>query len=209
MMNAPEHLHQEMNDELREVASLYALGALNQEENAAYEAHLSAGCTLCLAEVTSFREVTGAIALSVEPVTPRGQLRDRLLNTVLGKSQITAQNAPGTIYEKDGVSISRPEEMNWTAGRLPGLFLKVLFDDPQRGYSTALVRMTAGTHYPPHRHAGVEELYLMEGDLSVDEFSMRPGDYCRGEAGSIHGEIFTNTGCLFLVSSSHHDEILA
>jgi anti-sigma factor ChrR (cupin superfamily) len=209
MMNVSERLHQEMTDELREFASLYALGALTQEENAAYEAHLSAGCALCRAEVASFREVTGAIALSAEPVTPRAELRDRLISTTLRKSQITDENAPGTLYEKDGVLISRPQEMNWTAGQLPGLFMKVLFSDSQRGYTTALVRMTAGTHYPRHKHAGVEELYLLEGDLSVDELSMLPGDYCRGEVGSIHGEILTNTGCLFIVSSSHHDEIFA
>ena len=113
------------------------------------------------------------------------------------------------MYDKDGVLIARSREMDWQSGQLPGLFLKVLFNDTRRGYSTALVRMTAGTHYPSHRHAGVEELYLLEGDLNVNELSMEPGDYCRGEEGSIHGEIYTNRGCLFMVTSSHHDEILA
>jgi putative transcriptional regulator len=209
MMHAREQLHEGMNDELRELASLYALGAMTQEESAAYEAHLSAGCPVCQAEVGAFREVTGGIALSVEPVTPPAELRERLMNTAPKGLQVDAGSAPGTMYEKNGVFISRPQEMDWTSGQLPGLFSKVLFNDSQRGYSTALVRMLAGAHYPTHKHAGVEELYLLEGELNVDELSMRPGDYCRGEVGSIHGEIFTNTGCLFLVSSSHHDEILA
>lgn len=116
---------------------------------------------------------------------------------------------PGIMYDKDGLLIARAQEMDWQPGQLPGIFSKVLFNDTRRGYTTALVRITAGTHYPPHKHAGVEELYLLEGDLNVEGVSMRPGDYCRGEAGSIHGEIFTNGGCLFMVSSSQHDEILA
>ena len=188
-MDALKQVHLELNDDLRELASLYALGALPAEQTAAYEAHLSHGCPVCRAEVRALREVTGAIGLTADPLAPRSELRARLMKTI-------------------SMSL-RSEEMNWQPGQLPGLFLKVLFNDTQRAYTTALVRMTAGTHYPSHRHAGVEELFLLEGDLSVDELSMKPGDYCRGEVGSIHGEIYTNAGCLFMVSSSQHDEILA
>jgi hypothetical protein len=31
---------------------------------------------------------------------------------------------------------------------------------------------------------------------------MRPGDYCRADSGTIHGETFTDDGCLFLVMAS-------
>ena len=55
----------------------------------------------------------------------------------------------------------------------------------------------------------LEELYLLEGDLCVGEMSMRAGDYCRGEAGSIHEEIVTRSRCLFVVTSSHHDQLMA
>jgi len=207
--DAPKQVHSELNDDLRELASLYALGALPEEETTAYEAHLNQGCQLCRAAVTSFLEMTGAIGLTADPLSPRSELRESLMKTISMVPQPPAGRAPGIMYDKDGVLIARSQEMNWQPGQLPGLFLKVLFDDAQRGYTTALVRMTAGTRYPSHRHAGVEELFLLEGDLSVDELSMRPGDYCRGEAGSIHGEIYTNAGCLFMVSSSNHDEILA
>lgn len=209
MIDALKQIHLELNDDLRELASLYAVGALPAEEIAAYEGHLSQGCEVCRAEVASFREVTGAIGLTADPETPRRRVRERLMKTISTALQPPAGHAPGIMYDKDGVLIARSQAMNWQPGQLPGLFLKVLFNDTQRGYTTALVRMTAGTHYPSHKHAGVEELFLLEGDLSVDELSMKPGDYCRGETGSIHGEIYTNSGCLFMVSSSHHDEILA
>ena len=209
MTDPLKQVHSELNDDLRDLASLYALGALPEEEAIAYEAHLSQGCQVCRAEVASFREMTGAIALTADRLAPRRELRERLMKTISMALQPPAGQAPGILYDKDGVLIARPQEMNWQPGQIPGLFLKVLFDDTQRGYTTALVRMTAGTRYPSHRHAGVEELFLLEGDLSVDELCMKPGDYCRGEAGSIHGEIYTNAGCLFMVSSSNHDEMLA
>jgi len=207
--DALKQVHSELNDDLRELASLYALGALPEEETAAYEAHLNRGCQLCRAEVASFLEMIGTIGLTAAPVSPRSELRERLMKTISRLPQPPVGRAPGIMYDKDGVLIARSQEINWQPGQLPGLFLKVLFDDTQRGYTTALVRMTAGARYPSHRHAGVEELFLLEGDLSVDQLSMKPGDYCRGEAGSVHGEIYTNAGCLFMVSSSNHDEILA
>jgi anti-sigma factor ChrR (cupin superfamily) len=208
-MDALTQVHLELNDDLRELASMYALGALPTEQSAAYEAHLSQGCPVCRAEVAALREVAGAIGLTADPLAPRRELRERLMKTISMAQQPPAGHAPGIMYDKGGVLIARSEEMNWQPGQLPGLFQKVLFNDTQRGYTTSLVCMTAGTHYPSHRHAGVEELFLLEGDLSVDELSMKPGDYCRGEVGSIHGEIYTNAGCLFMVSSSQHDEILA
>lgn len=207
-MNALKQLHVKPNDDLRELASLYALDALAQEEKAAYEAHLGAGCVVCVAEVASFRKVTGAVGLSVDPLSPRPELRERLMKAVAKMAQPPAGNSPGVLYDKDGVLIARPAEMNWTAGALPGVFLKVLFSDAARGYTTAVVRMAPGTRYPSHKHVGVEELYLLEGDLSVDDLAMRAGDYCRGEAGSIHKEIVTGQGCLFIVTSSTHDQLL-
>jgi anti-sigma factor ChrR (cupin superfamily) len=207
-MNSLKQLHVEPNDDLHELASLYALDALAQEEKAAYEAHLGAGCAVCVAEVASFQKVTGAIGLSVDPVSPRAELRERLMETIARKPQPRAQESPVVLYEKDGVMIARPSEMTWAAGELPGVFLKILFNDTTRGYTTAMVRMTPGTRYPRHKHAGVEELYLLEGDLCVGDMAMRAGDYCRGEAGSIHEEIATENGCLFVVTSSDQDQLL-
>jgi len=208
-MKALKQLHVEPNDELRELASLYALDALGQQEQAAYEAHLGAGCAVCAAEVASFRRVSGTISLSADPVAPRAELRERLMKTVANTAQPPPSRAPGVLYDRDGVRIARPREMTWTAGHLPGVFLKVLFHDARRGYTTAMVRMTPGTHYPSHQHAGVEELYLLEGDLCVDDLAMQSGDYCRGEAGSVHKEIVTENGCLFMVTSSNDDQLLA
>ena len=207
-MNALKQLHLEPNDDLRALASLYALDALLQQDKAAYEAHLGAGCAVCLAEVASFRKVSGEMALSVDPVSPPPALLSRLIEAVGKTPQQAPQNPPGVICDKDGVLIARPAEMTWTTAELPGVFLKVLFRDATRGCTTAMVRMTPGTHYPSHRHVGVEELYLLEGDLLVGDIPMQAGDYCRGEAGSVHQSLATRNGCLFVVASSDDDQLL-
>ena len=203
MTNALKQLHVETNDEIRGIAALYALDALTEPEKAAYEAHLGAGCAVCVAEVASFHDAAGAFGMCVDPLLPQSQLRARLMETVSRTPQPPVQNSPGVVYDKAGVLIARPAEKSWTAGAFPGVFLKVLFNDTSRGVTTAMVRMTAGTRYPGHKHAGVEEVHLIEGDMWVGDFPMRAGDYCRGEAGSIHEDITTETGCLFVVTSSH------
>ncbi|HKW65193.1 MAG TPA: cupin domain-containing protein, partial [Candidatus Acidoferrum sp.] len=174
-------LHTEGSDELRELASLYSLGALTEEEKAVYEAHLGAGCAICASEVASFRKVTGTIGMGLDPVSPRAELRERLMNAIVRTLQPHDRQAPGVIYDKDGVLIARPLEMDWQAAELSGIFQKVLFNDTARGFSTSMVRMTPGTHYPRHKHAGVEELYLLEGDLcpAEDRFEGDLVPWCR------------------------------
>src|SRR5262252_5851292 len=100
-MDALKQLHVDLTDDLREFASLYTVGALSPEENAAYEAHLSAGCAVCRAEVASLREITGAIGLTAGPVYPRAELRDRLIRTISTTPQAPAGRAPGIMYDKD------------------------------------------------------------------------------------------------------------
>ncbi len=193
------------NCEFEDWASLYVLEALSADERVIFEGHLSA-CPACQTEVASFRSVAGAMAASVEPAQPNPESRNRLMQRVAEADQ--PQSRPGVLYDQGGVFIARPEEMRWRQGQLPGVFAKVLFNDMKRAYSTTLVRMVAGTHYHSHRHAGVEELFLIEGDVTVGKIEMRPGDYCRAEEGSVHEEIVTKGGCLFIATSSHHDELL-
>lgn len=201
--------HTVPTEELRELASLYALDVLPYDEKASYEAHLSDGCEICAAEVAALRRITAVMGMTVDPVAPRPALRERLMRTIVETPQPTPPKPAGVLYEKDGVLVARHGEMDWKAGGLPGIFQKVLFDDTTRGISTSLIRLIAGAHYPSHKHAGVEELYLLEGELRVGNLVLRAGDYCRAEAGSVHEEIFTNEGCLFMVTSSHHDQLLA
>lgn len=61
-----------------ELAAPYALGALDAEERARFEAHL-ATCAACRGEVHSFREVGALLAESAPAATPPAALRDRVL----------------------------------------------------------------------------------------------------------------------------------
>ena len=71
-----------------------------------------------------------------------------------------------------------------------------------------LVRLAPGTEYPPHRHAGIEELYLLRGELMIDDKKVCPGDYIRAEADSVDHRVWSETGCTCVLLTSTQDVLL-
>ncbi|MDX2272961.1 MAG: cupin domain-containing protein [Cyanobacteriota bacterium] len=103
--------------------------------------------------------------------------------------------------------VRRLESLLWREIGIPGVVVAILHEDPQRRQRTALLKAAPGSHYPWHRHAGVEEILMLEGSLVVGEQVFRAGDYLRSDPGSVHGP-HTEEGCLFLVRTSMDDQML-
>ena len=87
----------------------------------------------------------------------------------------------------------------------PGISCKLLATDRARDRVSMLVRLAPGTDYPPHTHAGVEELHLLEGELMIDERKLRPGDYNRAEPGTADRRVWSETGCTCVLVTSPSD----
>ncbi len=184
-----------------ENSALYAMGSLSVDEAERFELHL-AGCARCQEELPELRETVAVIGTAVVPVVPAVSVRERLMRSVTDEAQCS-------LLDKLGIHMTLASKMDWQAGPIPGMDIKLLFSDKSTGYSTMLLRMAAGGAYPRHRHAEMEELFLLEGEMELEDVTMRAGDYCRAEAGSEHGSAFTRTGCVLLVHSCDRDEILA
>lgn len=197
--------HEHSVEEARDRAALYSAGALPGQEAHEFEAHLGDGCVVCRAELAAFERVAEDLAHAAPPEKPPPSLRARVLERVAAESILTRQS----VFEKQGVSFVRPAHLAWEAGNAPGIEIKTLSIDKEREYVTQLVRMPPGSSLRPHRHAEVEESYLLEGDLLVSGVLMRAGDYCRAEADSIHTGVTTQGGCVFIAVYSTRDELLA
>jgi anti-sigma factor ChrR (cupin superfamily) len=89
----------------------------------------------------------------------------------------------------------------------PGISCMLLATDTERDRVSMLVRLAPGVDYPPHRHAGVEELHLLDGELVIDDKTLHPGDYYRAEAGSGDRIVRSDTGCTCVLMTSTRDEI--
>lgn len=191
---------------------LYALGYLSAADSGALQKHLDSGCEVCSKCLRAMTETAGELGLAADPVTPPPELRERLLARARSQSPALFQRPPerqGMLLDRDGVFVATSSGMDWSEGPLPGIWLKRLFEDNARDRYTTLVKMGPGVRYPSHRHAAAEELFLLDGDLIVEGLRMVPGDYCRGEAGSVHGEVYSETGAIFIVMASKRDELLA
>jgi quercetin dioxygenase-like cupin family protein len=191
-------------DETRERAALYVVGALRGEEAREFEAHLKQGCEVCAAEVKAFSHVTDELAASVPPQAPSAKLRERVRDKIA--SEVRA--GPSPTIDKNGMRFMLSNLMPWEGTAIIGIETKVLFRDAANGMVTVLVRMAPGTSGSHHRHAAVEESYVLEGDVTISGVEMKPGDYCRAEPGSVHTGISTRGGCQFITIASERNELL-
>jgi anti-sigma factor ChrR (cupin superfamily) len=87
----------------------------------------------------------------------------------------------------------------------PGISCKLLAHDRERNMVSMLVRLVPGGEYPPHTHAGIEELHLLDGELWIDERKLFPGDYNRAEPGTGDKRVWSETGCTCVLITSASD----
>lgn len=106
-------------------------------------------------------------------------------------------------------------EREWIETAHRGVRVQRLSADRAERRVTMLVRMEPGASFPPHRHGGAEECFVVEGELFVgagDAFGsgvvLRGGDFQRCASGSTHPRQWTETGCTLLITSSIDDELL-
>ena len=89
-----------------------------------------------------------------------------------------------------------------------GILVKVLATNDETHRVSMLVQLAPDTEYPPHRHAGIEELYLLQGELIVDDRRLQPGDYIHVSAGTLDHWVWSRTGCTCVLITSTDDAIL-
>ena len=187
---------------IQELASSYALGALEDKEAEEFKGLLGEDPSSSEKELKGFKEVVELLGFSASSVTPPSGLRDRLLRRIREKAL-----AKQKVKEREGFLYVRSQEGEWK-DIAEGVSLKPLFYDPVRQYATTMVKMSAGTHFPSHRHIEAEECYVIEGAIEMGGQLFREGDYIRAEAGSIHEGIYSESGCTLLILSSQRNELL-
>ena len=64
---------------------------------------------------------------------------------------------------------------------------------------TTLVRMEPGSRIRSHRHLGVEQCLVLEGDVRSGAIGMTAGDFNCSMPGSVHEELMTDGGALLLL----------
>jgi quercetin dioxygenase-like cupin family protein len=194
--------HTTTDEEAQGRAALYALGALDPEEARDFEEHASR-CGPCAEEVRCFRAVAAALAVAPGEAEPPASVRSRLLAGVSGGDGRKAGDEVAA-----GFLVVRKDEGKWRPTGDAGISYKLLYADAERGTYTTLVRMEPGSRIPAHRHLGVEQCLVLEGDLRSADIGMSAGDFNCSLAGSVHGEVVTDGGALLLFVSPERYEVI-
>lgn len=171
-----------------------AHGLLPPDESAAFRAHV-AGCADCQQQLDQLRPLVDLV-IEGEPVgrDSPGAMRERL-------AQFISKDEGRPILLPATRDIKEPD---WELVA-PGISVKILARDSERERVSMLVRLAPGVDYPPHSHAGVEELHLLDGELWIDDRKLFPGDYNRAEPGTADKRVWSETGCTCVLITSPAD----
>ena len=176
---------------------LYALQALPLSEIPVVEAHISS-CADCRQEIETLRPIIGSFAFwPTDVLRPSVSLWGRLAQRIADETGKEPVLPPSQL----------PAKPEWEEAA-PGISCKLLATDTEKNRVSMLVRLAPGAEYPPHRHAGVEELYLLHGELMIDDKKHYPGDYNRAAADSVDHRVWSETGCTCVLLTSTKDAII-
>lgn len=180
-----------------ELVCAYAVRALPQRDVRAIEHHL-ASCAPCRRELETLRPVVDAFAFwPTDVLRPASSLQQRLARR---------------IADETGVQVAPPAQPQWLepdwADVAPGIACKLLATDAEKNMVSMLVRLAPGAEYPPHTHAAVEELHLLEGELWIDDRKLHAGEYNRAEPGTGDKRVWSLTGCTCVLITSIDDSLL-
>lgn len=179
-----------------ELVSAYVLHALAESEAAAVESHIVA-CPRCRQELETLRPIVNAfVSWPTDVLRPSASLQTRLAQRIAAETDKEPVLPEGSRY-------TEPE---WDEVA-PGIFCKLLATDAEKRRVSMLVRLAPGVAYPPHTHAGVEELHLLDGELWIDERKLHPGDYNRAEPGTGDKRVWSETGCTCVLITSTEDRL--
>ncbi len=174
----------------------YLLETLDADERRALENTLVEDHRLRTEGLEMMRQLTTRV-LESYTAEPPASLRARLMSAIGQPSTVPPSPSEAIPYS----TLSRANDQAWLPWQ-PGWATRLLYHNPTEDLIVALVRAEPGASLPPHRHRVAEEVFVLEGDLTVGEERLGPGDYIRSEAGTLHTHNFTTTGCLILVRRS-------
>lgn len=198
-----------ITEQQQEQASLYALGALPDAEQAAFERELRGNEELRQL-VRELQRTADLVALSspAQPLPPG--LRDKVLLRIESSGDAesaTKRTLPALI---PGLSfLDAPGARDWKPLPIPGTYIKLLSLEKERGYAVLMGKLDAGARYPAHTNAGPEDFYILTGDLVIGDRKLVAGDFHHADGGSQHEENYSVGGCTLLAVLTTDDPLVA
>jgi quercetin dioxygenase-like cupin family protein len=145
----------------------YALGLPDADEDGALASHLAQGCDRCAAELRELREDTALVALGIQPLDLTGELRQRILDRIVGRNFAFVVSTAGEWKEEAGQET------------------KDLYTAPDGG-GTTLVSLPAESFLAEAYRPGHLGYVIQRGELEGDGVHLTAGDFVPA-AGKVPG----------------------
>ena len=97
----------------------------------------------------------------------------------------------------NGSTYVKPQQLEWKKTQFDKVWLKVLYEDKEKGESTVLIKLEPGATLPYHKHPELEQTYVLEGSIFDHDGTFSAGEYVWRKAGSLH-ENHSDTGAVLL-----------
>lgn len=192
-----------------ELAPLYVLDLLSESERQWVDQQLIE-CPELAEELAEYETAAGSISYSV-PIAPMADNLDNLKGRLFESLELTPpQPQPSQNITEEGnfppfLGV-RPQDLQWKPHRVPKVETAVLHADFDKREIVCLLRAEPEMNFPMHRHGGVEEIYMLAGDLTIGDETYGVGDYIRSQPGSTHPPAYSQGGCMFLLRASMDNE---
>jgi ChrR Cupin-like domain len=192
-----------------DLAPLYALDQVTAAERQWVEQQIHDRPKLT-AELAQYESAFTALPYGIaslpsvdQMATIKGKLFDRL-DLALPKPE----DNPPAVPASSSVPFfaQRSDALQWRKTGIPKVEIATLYRDRAKRAQTGLLRAEPDMHYPPHHHGGVEEIYMLSGDLTLEGVTYYTGDYIRSAAESDHAAAYSAGGCMFFFRSSLDDQ---
>lgn len=194
-------------ENLSELASLYVLGILDDAEQSRVTdqyAHLPD----FQAEVAEAEKVAAMLAYQVDSLPMASDLKARLFQRIAetAKRRVVGEKAD----QKDAITalVEQAKSAHWEPYLpTPGVQFAKIWTDLEARRAECFVRSFGQVKFPEHRHAGDEEIVVLDGDLVIGDRIYTKGDRVYSQTGTTH-QPETCGGCTLFLRTSLDDELL-
>lgn len=188
-------------------ATAYALGAMNLHEVRVFEDLISSFDDGELKDLDELERTVSALAFAVEPAVPSLGVKEKLFAQINQESKKEVSEPESESLEYVETISLRKDEGEWVKFE-KGIQIKFLFNDPVNKTVTSLMRLRPGSVIPRHKHIGVEQCYVVEGEMILGNDRYTAGDFFCAMPDTVHDTITSETGgVILLVSPEHYQPI--
>ncbi|MBE9031560.1 cupin domain-containing protein [filamentous cyanobacterium LEGE 11480] len=187
---------------LRDLLPAQAFQTLKGETLEQLNQELSRSPTL-RAELAQLEQAVAALAYSAPLVPVPPELRNALLEQFLPPGDVSLALSD---FWQQLMQESHPLPWQPYPG-VPGIELILINADYTQRRVQCLIRAEGAIDFPRHRHAGQEEMIILDGDVVIETQVYGRGDRVLAAPNSEHA-LSTINGCLVFMDTSLDNEIL-